>query len=92
MKKTIVLFLALFLFVLLILLNCTAPADRTVNSLNGLSISYHVEGSGSPGLVFVRGWCCDKSYWDRRNHFRRHKKEKDDYGCRHRRDKHTQRA
>ncbi|MBN2239439.1 MAG: alpha/beta hydrolase [Dehalococcoidales bacterium] len=33
-------------------------------SADGVSIAYRVEGSGNPTLVFVHGWCCDKSYWD----------------------------
>ncbi|MFC2038592.1 alpha/beta fold hydrolase, partial [Chloroflexota bacterium] len=35
-----------------------------VNSADGVSIAYSVSGSGSPPLVFVHGWCCDKNYWD----------------------------
>ncbi len=35
-----------------------------VKSADGVSIAYRVEGSGNPTLVFVHGWCCDKSYWD----------------------------
>ena len=34
------------------------------NSKDGVSISYQVTGKGLPALVFVHGWCCDKSYWD----------------------------
>ena len=33
-------------------------------SADGISISYQRTGSGNPTLVFVHGWCCDKSYWD----------------------------
>jgi len=33
-------------------------------SADGVSISYQHKGSGSPALVFVHGWCCDKSYWN----------------------------
>jgi pimeloyl-ACP methyl ester carboxylesterase len=36
----------------------------TVKSTDGVSIAYSVAGSGSPALVFVHGWCCDRSYWD----------------------------
>jgi pimeloyl-ACP methyl ester carboxylesterase len=35
-----------------------------VKSADGVSIAYRVEGSGNPTLVFVHGWCCDKSHWD----------------------------
>jgi len=27
-------------------------------------IRYQVQGEGEPALVFVHGWCCDRSYWD----------------------------
>jgi pimeloyl-ACP methyl ester carboxylesterase len=32
-------------------------------SADGLPIYYDVQGEGSPELVFVHGWCCDRSYW-----------------------------
>ncbi len=35
-----------------------------VKSADGVSIVYQVKGKGSPALVFVHGWSCDKSYWD----------------------------
>ncbi len=37
--------------------------DKAI-SANGFSIRYQVQGDGKPALVFVHGWCCDKSYWD----------------------------
>ena len=33
-------------------------------SSDGVAIAYRTVGSGSPALVFVHGWCCDRSYWD----------------------------
>ena len=36
----------------------------TVKSTDGVAIAYSVAGSGSPALIFVHGWCCDRSYWD----------------------------
>jgi pimeloyl-ACP methyl ester carboxylesterase len=32
-------------------------------SVDGVSIAYEVRGKGKPALVFVHGWCCDRSYW-----------------------------
>jgi pimeloyl-ACP methyl ester carboxylesterase len=32
-------------------------------STNGVSIAYEARGEGEPALVFVHGWCCDRSYW-----------------------------
>ncbi|MBN1293727.1 MAG: alpha/beta hydrolase [Candidatus Latescibacteria bacterium] len=40
------------------------PVIGTVLSEDGIPISYQVRGIGKPALVFVHGWCCDKSYWD----------------------------
>lgn len=36
-----------------------------VNSLDGTKIAYQIHGEGSMPLVFVHGWCCDKSYWNK---------------------------
>ncbi len=33
-------------------------------SADGVSIAFEVRGEGEPALVFVHGWCCDRSYWD----------------------------
>jgi pimeloyl-ACP methyl ester carboxylesterase len=35
----------------------------TAVSPDGISIAYDVEGVGSPALVFVHGWSCDRTYW-----------------------------
>ena len=32
-------------------------------SADGLAIHYDVHGNGSPSLVFVHGWSCDRTYW-----------------------------
>jgi pimeloyl-ACP methyl ester carboxylesterase len=34
-----------------------------VLSADGVSIAYEVRGEGEPALVFIHGWCCDRSYW-----------------------------
>ena len=46
-----------------------------VKSADGVSVAYQVKGSGSPALVFVHGWSCDKSYWEpQTSHFsKKHK-------------------
>lgn len=36
----------------------------TAISADGLPISYEVRGRGEPALIFVHGWCCDRSYWN----------------------------
>ena len=52
------------------------PAQKPeVTSADGVAISYDLQGRGGPALVFVHGWCCDKTYWRRQlSHFaERHK-------------------
>lgn len=36
----------------------------TATSHDGVSISYETLGTGTPALVFVHGWSCDRSYWE----------------------------
>lgn len=39
-------------------------------SADGLLINYELRGEGLPALVFVHGWCCDHSYWQKQiDHF-----------------------
>ncbi len=35
----------------------------SVKSADGVTIVYETKGVGSPALVFVHGWCCDRSFW-----------------------------
>jgi pimeloyl-ACP methyl ester carboxylesterase len=47
-------------------------SQGTVKSKDGVEIRYQVEGSGSPAIVFVHGWSCDRSYWRKQiDHFKR---------------------
>jgi pimeloyl-ACP methyl ester carboxylesterase len=38
-------------------------AATTVHSADGVPIAYEVHGQGSPALVLVHGWSCDRGYW-----------------------------
>ena len=40
-----------------------AQWPRIAVSKDGTPISYEVFGSGEPTLVFVHGWCCNRSFW-----------------------------
>jgi pimeloyl-ACP methyl ester carboxylesterase len=41
-----------------------------VASADGVAVRYEVHGSGSPAVVFVHGWSCDRRYWRRQvSHF-----------------------
>jgi pimeloyl-ACP methyl ester carboxylesterase len=46
-----------------VLCGCAPEREHRAVSADNVSISYHVEGKGTPALVFVHGWCCDKGYW-----------------------------
>lgn len=39
------------------------PAVDSATSPDGIRIAYEVRGEGTPTLVFVHGWSCDRSYW-----------------------------
>lgn len=42
---------------------CKQSKEDFATSSDGLKISYTDQGQGSPALVFVHGWSCDKGYW-----------------------------
>lgn len=35
-----------------------------VNSFDGIPLAYDARGAGATALVFVHGWCCNRSQWD----------------------------
>lgn len=45
-----------------------APGVRAtagvVTSPDGVPIAYEVHGTGTPSLVLIHGWSCDRSYWE----------------------------
>ena len=70
--------LLILLGALLILVSCQKGAKTgdtaaavvdSVASTDGVMIHYSVKGSGSPALVFIHGWCCDQTYWDKQVDF-----------------------
>ena len=48
----------------LVITNCKKESENVVLSPDGVEIRYEVQGEGEPALVFVHGWCCDRTYWD----------------------------
>ena len=48
---------------LVFLIYALAVNNRTVLSRDGVRIAYSVCGKGEPTLVFVHGWCGDRSVW-----------------------------
>ena len=39
------------------------PVQSATAAQDGVQIHYETGGSGSPALVFIHGWNCDRSYW-----------------------------
>jgi pimeloyl-ACP methyl ester carboxylesterase len=42
----------------------SATQTGTVSSADGVSIAFETRGSGTPAIVFVHCWCCDRSFFD----------------------------
>ena len=59
MKKGILIILFLFTSAMLY----SKPAVKFVQSTDKVKIAYIDEGKGETAILFVHGWCCDKSYW-----------------------------
>ncbi|MHC4623352.1 MAG: alpha/beta fold hydrolase [Planctomycetota bacterium] len=55
--------LLLITLLLAALPGCAPEREGRALSSDNVAISYHVQGEGKPTLVFVHGWCCDKTYW-----------------------------
>lgn len=57
--------LSLALIVSSCLISCQPPEgkDQYCKSSDGVKICYAEYGSGDQLIVFIHGWCCDKSYW-----------------------------
>ena len=61
----------LYFIVCVLICTCTSQTEISEQKINdiaissdGVEISFDKQGKGKPALVFVHGWCCDKSYWD----------------------------
>jgi len=39
------------------------PFEATVSATDGTTISYDVRGDGNTALVFVHGWCSNRTFW-----------------------------
>ena len=52
------------LLLLTVVLSFGCAPENTAVSADGVPISFQVKGSGAPALVFIHGWCCDRTYWD----------------------------
>ena len=43
--------------------NRSQPMGGVATSRDGIPLAFEVHGAGTPTLVFVHGWSCDRSYW-----------------------------
>ena len=59
MKKLLIVLMLLSF----VLAGCSDKDENQVRSFDGVKISYDVQGTGQPVLVFVHGWSCSKEYW-----------------------------
>jgi len=41
----------------------TTLTAGVATSADGSSIAYSTKGGGSPALIFIHGWSCDRTYW-----------------------------
>jgi hypothetical protein len=39
------------------------PMSGAAMSPDGIPLAFEVHGAGTPTLMFVHGWSCDRSYW-----------------------------
>jgi len=49
---------------ILIIAGCKSVPDNVAISSDGVPIRFDVYGKGKPALVFVHGWCGDRTNWD----------------------------
>ncbi|MBA7706609.1 3-oxoadipate enol-lactonase 2 [subsurface metagenome] len=66
-------FLKIFLLsmsIILLIVGCAKQGEEpaiivdSAITADGNAIHYQVQGQGKPALIFIHGWCCDRSYWD----------------------------
>jgi len=66
-------FLKIFLLsmpIILLIVGCAKQGEEpaiiveSAIAADGNAIHYQVQGQGKPAIIFIHGWCCDRSYWD----------------------------
>ena len=62
--KKILLSFVLMIIISFITTQCnTTGKTKKIKSADSTEISFKVDGDGEIPLIFVHGWCCDKTYW-----------------------------
>ncbi len=63
-------FVLLSMSIILLIIGCAKQEEEpaiivaSAISADGNEIHYQVQGQGKPALIFIHGWCCDRSHWD----------------------------
>jgi pimeloyl-ACP methyl ester carboxylesterase len=63
-------FFLINILIILLLIGCAKQQEEpaiifdSAVSADGVSIGYQVQGQGEPALIFIHGWCCDRTYWE----------------------------
>ena len=62
--KKITVFIVIPIIILLVVSTTDMQARvKKTKSADGVEISFQVKGKGKTALLFIHGWCCDKTYW-----------------------------
>jgi pimeloyl-ACP methyl ester carboxylesterase len=62
-KSKLTLIIIVLLFANLLIFSVSAQV-KELKSADGVKIVCTVEGKGDIALLFIHGWCCNKSYWE----------------------------
>jgi len=63
-------FFLLSMSIILLIVGCAKQEEKpaiivdSAISTDGNAIHYQVQGQGKPAIIFIHGWCCDRSYWE----------------------------
>jgi pimeloyl-ACP methyl ester carboxylesterase len=64
MKTKILIMICCGILVMLFICGCASELDNVAISADGVEISFDMQGTGKPAIVFVHGWSNNKSIWD----------------------------
>jgi pimeloyl-ACP methyl ester carboxylesterase len=63
MKSKNLFLISCIISLILIISGCKKELDNVAISSDGVEISFDVQGEGAPGLVFIHGWCNNRTIW-----------------------------
>ena len=59
----VMLILRIAIILIVLIPSCSKDTVGHVTSFDGVTIEYEMHGKGNQSLVFIHGWCCDRTYW-----------------------------